>query len=186
MAVVLVVEDGSGKADANSYASRDTGNAYAEAHLYADNWTSATDARKDAALAMATRLIDQEFQFAGYKTDELQALQWPRTEVRDPDLGEPVAGSPKFISNYYLDPNVIPAAVVNATCELAIQLLNGNRTGDSQGAGIKRVRLEGAIEVEFDSETAAPSILTRDVIHLLAKYGQPIDSGSRVVKLVRT
>lgn len=184
MAVVLIVEDGTGVANANTYASRATGDAFADAHLYATNWTSATDARKDAALAMATRLIDQEIQFVGYKSNELQALQWPRTNVPDPDLGEIVAGHPRFTAGYYLASNVVPAAVVNAACELAIQLLGQNRTGDAQGAGIKRVRIEGAMEVEF--EGAPTGVLTRDVIHLLAKYGQPVGAGSRAVKLART
>ena len=85
MALTLVKEDGTGKADANSYADVAEGDAYFEGHLYASAWTGASGASKAAALVMATRLIDAEFQFNGTRTSEGQALQWPREECRDPD-----------------------------------------------------------------------------------------------------
>ena len=42
MALTLVKEDGSGKADANSYADVADGDAYFEGHLYGSAWTAAT------------------------------------------------------------------------------------------------------------------------------------------------
>ena len=58
MALVLIKEDGTGLVNANTYASVADGDAYHEAHLYATAWTAATTPNKEAALAMATRLID--------------------------------------------------------------------------------------------------------------------------------
>ena len=85
MALTLVKEDGTGKVDANSYASVADGDAYFEGHLYATAWTAATSGTKAAALVMATRLVDTQVQFNGYRAHETQALQWPRERCPDPD-----------------------------------------------------------------------------------------------------
>src|SRR3954469_6502800 len=85
MALVLIKEDGTGLVNANTYASVADGDAYHEAHLYATAWTAATTPNKEAALAMAARLIDEEFQFNGYRVSSSQALQWPRSRCPDPD-----------------------------------------------------------------------------------------------------
>ena len=85
MALTLVKEDGTGLATANSYASVADGDAYFEGHLYASAWTAATSGTKAAALVMATRLVDTQFQFNGYRANEDQALQWPRERCPDPD-----------------------------------------------------------------------------------------------------
>src|SRR5262245_16352884 len=87
MALVLVKEDGSGLANANSYANAADGDAYHDGHLYATAWTAASAGNKDKALVFATRLIDSQVQFNGGRTKEDQALQWPRAECPDPDRG---------------------------------------------------------------------------------------------------
>src|SRR5688572_12267975 len=111
MPLVLIKEDGTGKVDANSYASVADGDAYYDGHLYATAWTAATLANKEKALVFATRLIDAEYQFAGWKSHESQALQWPRGSCLDPDGTED------------LPSDAVPKAVVDATCELARELL---------------------------------------------------------------
>ena len=40
MSLTLIKEDGTGKADANSYASVADGDAYHDGHLYATAWTA--------------------------------------------------------------------------------------------------------------------------------------------------
>ena len=78
MALTLVKEIGSGLANANSYADVTDGDSYFEGHLYASAWMAALTATKTAALVMATRLVDSQFQFNGFRSNEGQALQWPR------------------------------------------------------------------------------------------------------------
>ena len=114
MALTLVKEDGTGKANANSYADVAGADSYFEGHLYATAWTAATSTQKAAALVMATRLIDAEFQFNGYKLLSTQALQWPRERCPDPDrqMVEASALSP-LGSNFVLN-SVVPAGVFNA------------------------------------------------------------------------
>ncbi len=189
MALTLIVETGEGLANSNTYASRATCDAFAESRLYSTAWTSATDANKDAALVQATRTIDQEIQFAGYRANELQALQWPRAECPDPDA-PPVGGyggmvHPRFSSGQFVDSTIVPRAIVDACCELAIQMLAGDRTGDSQAEGVKRIDLAGAIEIEFKSGESAPLLIPRDVLNTLAKYGSAIGASSGIMKLTR-
>src|SRR5687767_14396256 len=73
-----------GGASDNSYATRAEADSYFADHLYATDWTGATNATKEAALVTATRRIDEE-SFLGIKTSSGQALKWPRTDVYDED-----------------------------------------------------------------------------------------------------
>ena len=63
MASALVVTPGDGSA--NSYCSRAVADTYHANRLHAAIWTDADDVTKDAALLMATRVLDQQFAWAG-------------------------------------------------------------------------------------------------------------------------
>src|SRR5258706_538573 len=85
MALVLVKETGAGLSNANSYANAADGDGYHEGHLYGTSWSGASTATKEAALVMATRVVDALFEFRGYRGNDGQALQWPRQYARDDD-----------------------------------------------------------------------------------------------------
>jgi len=192
MALTLIKEDGTGKVDANSYATAADGDAYHDGHLYATAWTSATQARKEAALVMATRLIGSQFQFRGFRAHSQQALQWPRTECPDPDRGSVAWGvrAPECV-----EPDVVPAAVAAATCELARELLVADRTGAPAGEGIAATQSSTATHAGTSGSSSMSSTTydksdTRPVISrvaqaMLAKYGALIQGGSGSVRLVR-
>ena len=175
MALTLIKEDGTGKADANSYASAADGDAYHDGHLYATAWTSAAADRKAAALVMATRLIDSQYQFGGTKANDGQALQWPREDCHDPDAdgwnGGTVAG------------NAVPKAVADATCEMARELLIADRTAAPAGEGLKYLN-DGATQTGYDKQDARP-IISHVAQAMLAKYGALIKSTSGAVSLIR-
>src|ERR1039457_3974652 len=135
MALTLIKEDGTGKVDANSYANAADGDAYHDGHLYAAAWTGATADKKAAALVMATRLIDSQFQFNGSRTSVSQALQWPRAECPDPDKGLVTLSALLPILSNFVDYDAVPAAVVQATCEMAGDFLFGAGTGAPRGGG---------------------------------------------------
>jgi hypothetical protein len=175
MALILIKEDGTGKADANSYASAADGDTYHEAHLYATAWTGALTATKEAALVMATRLIDAEYQFNGVKTKEDQALQWPRTDCRDPDADGWNGGT--------VPEDEVPRAVINATCELARELLIADRTAAPEGEGLKYFN-DGALQTGYDKNDRRP-IISRVAQALLDKFGALIRDRSGAVKLLR-
>lgn len=110
--MAFVVEDGSAKADANSYAS------IAEADSYfADrgntSWTGA-DAVKQAALVKATDYIEGRFgqRFIGAKKTITQALAWPRTGAAD------------------FAYTAIPVGLRRACCEYAVRALSAELAPD--------------------------------------------------------
>ena len=124
MALTLVKETGAVVAGANSYANAADGDAYHEGHLYATAWTGATTGKKEAALVMATRLIDALFQFNGLRVSSAQALQWPRFDCPDPDRNDGL-GAPGLVES-----TVVPPAVVQAAIETARALIVEDRTGN--------------------------------------------------------
>jgi hypothetical protein len=169
--MALIKEDGTGKADANSYASVAEGDAYHEGHLYATAWTAATQANKEKALVFATRLIDAEFRFKGVKASTTQALQWPRAECRDSDGADDLAS------------DAVPSAVVNATCEMARELLVKDRTAAYPGEGLKYQNV-GSAQTGYD-KTDTPPVITRVAQAMLAKLGALLKAKSGAVNLIR-
>jgi hypothetical protein len=196
MALTLVKEDGSGKADANTYATVADCDGYHEGHLYADRWTGATQDRKEAALAMATRLIDSQFQFNGFRAHNQQALQWPRERCPDPDEG--VLSSVVFgwANDNWVESNVVPAAVVQATCEMARELLIADRTAAPAGVGIDTIYTahsskDAAGSTSESSSTKyskgdLPPIISAVAQAMLSKFGALVyGGGSGAVRLIR-
>lgn len=86
---------------ATSYATIVEAQSYFDARLHTEAWDEADDATRDKALCQATRIIDR-LNFLGCKTEENQALQFPRDGDTD-----------------------IPDDIKSATDELALALLDG-------------------------------------------------------------
>jgi hypothetical protein len=172
MALTLIKEDGTGKVDANAYADAADGDAYHEGHLYASAWTAASAANKDAALVMATRLIDGQYQFGGVKANEAQALQWPRRQCRIPDYEDE------------LPADAVPKAVIEATCELARELLVVDRTAAAPGEGLKYYN-DGPVQTGYDKNDTRP-VISHVAQAMLAKLGSLLKSRSGAVRLVRS
>ena len=173
MPLTLIKEDGTGRSDANSYADIAQGDVFFSGHLYPDYWEAANEERRIRALVMATKVINAEWQFNGETAVEGQALQWPRAECPDPD-GE--AGA--FVAEY-----IVPVPIVHATCQLALRLLQPDRTQDPPGEGIYSEWTEFTGK-RYDARTRKPA-LPAWVQSYLLKYGVPIRKAPGVVKLVR-
>jgi hypothetical protein len=187
MALTLIKEDGTGKADANSYADVADGNAYFAGHLYPSAWNACADDRKAEALVMATRVVDAVFQFNGFRAHTTQALQWPRERCPDPDKGLPAASVLGWVADDYVEPDVVPALVVQATCEMARELIVADRTAAPPGQGID-VTTTGSGDTY--SSTRYSKIDTRPIISpvakaMLSKYGALASGTGGAVKLVR-
>lgn len=104
--VTIVVEDGTGLADAVSYASVADGNAYHIPRGSRARWQAMTIDAQEAALIDATRLLDSIYTWRGEIVSTSQGLDWPRLGVID-DEGRLIAS------------DALPAGLVAATCELA-------------------------------------------------------------------
>ena len=152
--MALVVEDGTGLEDANTYVSLSECTNY---HTDRSNsgWIG-EDAVKEAALIRATQYLDSHYRrrFLGYRGAEAQALEWPRYDVED-DNG------------YWLD-GEIPRDLKYATCELALRALNGELLDDQdRGGAVRRVKV-GEIETEY-SESAPAGTIYRFVDEILGR-----------------
>ena len=171
--MTLIKEDGTGRDDANAYANAADGDAYHDGHLYATAWTGATAENKEKALVFATRLIDSQFQFDGGKAKEAQALQWPRENCYDPDAdGDDALAS-----------NIVPRLVIQATCEMARELIVADRTAAPPGEGLK-YQNAGTTQTGYDKSDTRP-VISRVAQAMLSKYGTLLNRKGGVVRLRR-
>jgi hypothetical protein len=182
--MVLVKEDGSGKPDANTYALVADADAFHEGHLYATAWTGASTANKEKALVLATRLIDASYQFNGGKTKSTQALQWPREGAIDPDRLALAQNILSTVLSSYFESDKIPKALVDATCEMAREVLVADRTDTPDGEGLSHVGLVGTVNVTFDKRDRQP-IISRLAQAMLSKLGTLLRSEAGTARLIR-
>jgi len=87
MAISLVVEDGTGRSNANSYLSVEDADSYHANLTQSAAWESAALAAKQSALIAATQYLDCEYGglWRGVRAHEGQALAWPRSDAQDDD-----------------------------------------------------------------------------------------------------
>lgn len=128
--MALVIEDGTGKADAQSYADADTLTAYATAR--GQTLTAADDAAKEALLIQAMDYIEAQ-DYKGYKYTDEQALQWPRGDVN--------------LYGYDVSHDHIPQLLTDALCEVAIGVDGGTNPLANEGR-------------QTESETVGPISVT--------------------------
>lgn len=106
MTIQFVIEDGTAKTDATSYAT------VAQYRQYWENrgvdYSSTPLESIEARLNLATEYIDSTYDFDGTRVDEDQALSWPRYDATDRH-------------GKYIDYETIPQRLIDATCYLAAQ-----------------------------------------------------------------
>jgi Putative DnaT-like ssDNA binding protein len=160
-----------GAVNANSYATIAEGNTYHLNHLYGTDWDDADDDTKCRALIMATRLLDQTYDWYGSASSQTQALLWPRSAVGGRN------GS--LLAN-----DTIPADIRDGTIEQARLLIISDRTADSETGvqGLKSLTA-GPVSLEFTGVTSSKPI-SDSVDGFVGFYGsRRIGSGARVVLL---
>lgn len=160
--MALITEDGTGKADAESLISVADADTH---HTGRGNtaWTALTTANKEAALRKATDYIQGVYglRWGGYRVSQTQALDWPRYQVVRRDV------LASHLVQYWPS-NEVPAGVKRACAELALRASAGDLNPDNSQA-IKRKRVEGAVEIEYqDHSSASPSYPAIDAV--LAPY----------------
>lgn len=80
---MLIVEDGSGKPDAEAYVDEAYVTAYFAGLAGNPAWTNATVPQREAAIRAATSYLDNAYagRWLGYRTSSEQRLDWPRSGV---------------------------------------------------------------------------------------------------------
>jgi len=137
--MVLVVEDGTGLANAESYisvADADTYHAYRTAPA---GWASASEPDKERYLRMATEYLGMRYGTAwlGSRINSTMALDWPRFGVWDED-------------GFPLDSDAVPLRVPQATAEAALRVQQGDELlADVTEADLKRKKVKaGSVVTE--------------------------------------
>jgi hypothetical protein len=144
--LTLVPEDGTGLANANSYLTLIQADDYFSSHpYYADPWNDLGNLDKNNVLAAATSQLDALFRWRGAVAVATQALGWPRVGAYD-DEGRLVSST------------IVPRAVRNATCELAIFISRGDAFAPASNTGIDRLKID-VIELQFSqTQNGAPRL----------------------------
>lgn len=140
--------------------------------------------RKETALIMATRSIDYGYNWKGFKSHITQRLQWPRQRVRNRDVYATYAWLSSSLAGIYWPMDALPRAIKDATCQMALDLLRGDRTADADDKGIQSFGLgQGAISVTFNSSDR-PAMLSDEVKRILSSLGNS-KSGKGSRRIVR-
>ena len=184
MAFTFTVEDGTGLAGANSYASVSYANDY---HDGRGNtlWThsSVTDSDKEQALVRATDYIEKRFghKFRGWKESSTQALQWPRIDAEDnsgyllPDIPDKLKQAVaeyalRSVSLHELSPD--PISPVPKQVNLHGQTRDLSSTGEVSKKTEKVGPIEESTEYRFGDDTVtAAGLATKS--SLVSDYNIP-------------
>lgn len=112
--MALIVEDGTGRADAESYASVAQADAYHAARANTA-WAPLDATLKEALLRRASEYMVGQYRerWKGQRTTSAQALDWPRYGVELEDVGSNVAS------------DLVPAEVRNSCIILALESNSG-------------------------------------------------------------
>lgn len=135
--MALIVEDGTGKTDSNTYADKTQARAYATARGVT---LPADDSAVEAMLLKAADYLEGlRARYQGQRTTPgTQALQWPRSGVVIDD-------------DYELPDNVIPVELKNAQCQLVLEQQSGlTLQPASDGRIVKSTKVD-VIEKEYFS-----------------------------------
>ena len=145
--MALVVEDGSGLTNADSYLSLADADTYWAAHGTPAAWTGATTDEKEAGLRLGTQFLDIRFllRWKGTRWKWDQALDWPRHSVIDED-------------GFSLQVSPLPRQLKDATPEAALRSIEDTilipDTQASSGIIMQRDHV-GTLETETRFSSAA-------------------------------
>ena len=172
---MLIVEDGTLPAGANSYVSVEEASFYHEAGVSADEWAAIDPAEQERLLVTATRLLDATVDWRGYRSYPDQALDWPRIGVLQH-------------SRYVLPANTVPIDVRYATAELAMHLKRRPAPATVGTAPVEEVKL-GPISVKMGTATQSASspltTLPAEVLALIRDFGSYSSGRVRMARTVR-
>lgn len=174
-----------GAPNANSYVTLEDADAYFAARLHADAWSAASEPNKEAALLWATRVLEAKIAaywdkkelpgdatirvlttlkddpscfvvWNGRPATAEQALAWPRSGMASKN-GLPLAE------------DVIPSQLKNAQCELALLLMQSDRTAENAAAvqGLAGLKA-GPVELSWRDGAPNPRLIPDAVMQLLA------------------
>lgn len=174
----LIVENGTGLSNAESYAS------VAEADTRLANfgftaWAGLDQTAKETALRLATDFMVNSYRtrWKGYRVNTTQALDWPRSYVERPD-----AQTSQYGGASYYDSASVPAEIKAACIDLAYKTTQGVELAPDLEQAQKRVKV-GPLEVEYDTNGNQATIYRAIESKLRPFFGT---GGGAMTRLIRT
>jgi hypothetical protein len=141
--MALVVEDGTGKSDAESYIS------VADADTYFSNrgdatWAALETADKEQALRKGADYLEQAYRsrWKGGRFKNTQALSWPREYARRDEFVNDT-----FLYEVYYPSDEVPTEVARANAIMALKSVSGELAEDLTQS-VKREKVD-VLEVEY-------------------------------------
>lgn len=172
----LVVEDGTGLVNSNSYVS------YAEARdymfrvpdAYKSAWNALAEFEISQLLIWSTALLDDWIYFVDVtRLHPVQALNFPLLGLVD-----------QF--GYYVEHFPLPEFIKRATCQMAFELSKSDRVVEPT-RGLESASV-GPLSVVFDKNQAhSPKVIPRSVAAIVMPWGGHVrgSSGNRSVRTYR-
>lgn len=158
--MALIVEDGTGKEDAESYLSVAAADTYFTGRGAPAAWTALDTAKKEAALRYASQALDGMFEWRGVMQTTSQALSWPRSGAYD------------FEGGRSYPTGAVPERVMQATCELALlHLTSPLNTSYDRGGAVRKEKV-GPIETEYEAGAPVEAWVPQ-IDRVLLGLGQP-------------
>lgn len=172
--MALILEDGTGLVNSNSYVS------LAEAEVYFTSdlltiaaWEALPD--QENQLIWATRVLDQKVRWRGTtannSTTIIQALRWPRQGMYDRDHNAVSA-------------TIVPIQVKQATCEMAKWMMTNDVTAGQNVDYLKMLKVD-VIELMWQDRVGQP-VLPALINEILAGLGSIASGGARFVPIAKT
>ena len=139
--MAIVVENGTGLTNADSYVSIADADIYLAVHHSSSTWDALDTPAKEIALKKATRYLDHIYgdRWVGKRLKQEMSLDWPRYHAYDED-------------GWLLDTDAVPQRIKDATAELALRSYSNELISDLTTPGtIKRERSKvGPLEEEIE------------------------------------
>lgn len=170
MTFSLVVEDGTGLPNANSYVSVSEADDILITNIHNTAWAALSDSDKEKLLAWATRLVDTKATWYGHKTSSTSGLRWPRCGVTSKDM-------------VVIPDNVIPENLKEAIAEMARYLVEVDRTVEQSKDGLESLKVD-VIDMKFDKNyrlTQLPTLIWQ-IVSDLGYFGVTIGAA----KIIRS
>ncbi len=142
----IVVEDGAGLTNSNSYVSE------VDVTTYATDRGLTLTASADVLIIKAMDYLET-LNYIGDKQTEEQALQWPREQV--------------YIDDFYIEPTTIPQELKNAQMSLCMSIDAGTDPMAIVPRATKKEKVD-VLEVEYMDNAASKAIVT-SVNRMLSK-----------------
>jgi hypothetical protein len=176
--MALIVEDGTGKSDAESFIAVADATTYHAARGNAAWAALASDTVREQMLRKATDYMEQVYRqrWKGQRVTATQALSWPRAWVSRDDYYRTGSVPPDSIDgSFYYPSDEVPAEVARACAELALRAIDGDLAADQETPVTSET--VGPISVTY-AEGARQSKIYPAVAAMLAPFLEA--SGGRI------